>query len=91
VEWNISIGAADVYSLTIAYNNPHNETMKGKLQFFAADGTLMKEEMVEFTATKPAKSNYINSSTGTMVNAGNYKVRLSSNAEGISINSLDVQ
>ena len=91
VEWNISVGVADMYSLTISYNSPHNETVKGKLQFFAADGTLMKEEIIEFTATKPGKSNYINSSTGTMINAGNYKVRLLSNTSGISINSLDVQ
>ena len=91
VEWNVSIGAADIYSLTISYNNPHNETIKGKLQFFAADGTLMKEEIVELTSTRPGKTNYINSSTGTMINAGNYKLRLSINAEGININSLDVQ
>ena len=91
VEWDISIGAADVYSLTISYNNANNSVIRGDLQFFAADGTLMKKEPVEFTPTRAGKSNYITTNTGTMVNAGNYKVRLTSNAGGISINTLDVQ
>ena len=92
LEWIISIGAADIYSFTVTYNNPHAEKIKGLLQFLAADGTLMKEEVVEFTPTKPGKLNYINSSTGTMVNAGNYLLRLTSaEAEGISVNALDVQ
>lgn len=52
----------------------------------------MKEEDIAFTTTRPGKSNYINTTTGTMINAGNYKVRLSAkDAEGLSINSLDVQ
>lgn len=92
VEWNISIGAADTYSFTITYNNPHTEKVKGLLQFLAADGTLMKEEAIELMPTKAGKLNYINSSTGTMVNAGNYKLRLTCpNAEGINVNALDVQ
>ena len=66
--------------------------MKGKLQFYAADGTLMKEEEVWFTATRAGKSNYINSSTGSMINAGNYLVRLSaSEAVDLSVSTLDVQ
>jgi beta-galactosidase len=92
VEWRISTGVADIYSLTISYNNPHDRTLKGKLQFLSADGTLMKEEEVAFTPTRPTKNNYISTSTGTMINAGYYLVRLSAvDAEGLSINSLDVQ
>ena len=52
----------------------------------------MKEETIVFTPTRQGKSNYITTNTGTMINAGNYKLRLSSKeAEGVSINSLDVQ
>jgi hypothetical protein len=92
LEWNMTVGVADIYSLTITYNNPHQQVINGKLEFFAADGTLMKTEEVEFTPTRAGKSNYINSSTGSMVNAGNYKVRLTSaKAQNISINALDVQ
>jgi beta-galactosidase len=92
IEWDIAVGVADVYSLTISYNNPHEKNVSGTVELFAADGTLMKTEAVEFTPTRPGKSNYINSSTGSMINAGNYKVRLTSaRAENISINALDVQ
>ncbi|MFL5741472.1 MAG: malectin domain-containing carbohydrate-binding protein [Flavisolibacter sp.] len=92
LEWNFSVGVGDRYSLTISYNNPKAETVKGRLQLVAADGTEMKEEEVFFAPTKQGKWNYIDTNTGTMINAGNYKLRLSSNdAEGVSINSLDVQ
>jgi len=92
LEWNFSVGVADRYSLTISYNNPKTQTMKGNLLLMAADGTLMKEEEVVFTPTRPGKSNYIDANTGTMINAGIYKLRLTSaDAEGLSINSLDVQ
>jgi beta-galactosidase len=92
LEWTMSVGVADIYSLTISYNNPKANTIKGKLEFFAADGTKMKEEDVEFTPTKTGKTNYISTTTGSMINAGTYKVRLTSKeAEGVNINSLDVQ
>ncbi|MGZ3940313.1 MAG: malectin domain-containing carbohydrate-binding protein, partial [Flavisolibacter sp.] len=92
LEWNISVGVADMYSLTIAYNNSKTENIDGKLQLFSADGTPIKEENIVFTPTKQGKSNYISSNTGTMINAGNYKIRITSGkAEGLSINSLDVQ
>jgi len=91
LEWHIEVGVADMYSLTISYNNP-GATVKGKLQLLMADGTILKEERVEFTPTKPGKSNYISSSTGGMINAGHYTIRLqSADAAGISINALDVQ
>lgn len=92
IEWDIAVGVADTYSLTISYNNPHATTVMGKLELLAADGTLMKEEVIELTTTRPGKSNYINSSTGSMINAGNYKLRLRAEAaEGVSISALDVQ
>ncbi|HEV8282941.1 MAG TPA: malectin domain-containing carbohydrate-binding protein [Chitinophagaceae bacterium] len=92
LEWDFAIGVADKYSLTISYNNPHTEIIKGVLQLSAFDGRLMKEEEIQFTPTREGKLNYINTTTGTMINAGNYKLRLTSkDAEGLSINSLDVQ
>ncbi len=92
IEWNITTGVADMYSLTVAYNNANSKSLHGTLQFLMADGTLMKEEKVEFTPTRPGKSNYIVSNTGSMINAGHYIVRLKSpDAENLSVNTLDVQ
>jgi hypothetical protein len=92
LEWDFSVGVADMYSLTVSYNSSGSNALKGKLQLLSADGTLMKEEEIVFTPTKPGKSNYISTNTGTMINAGHYKLRLTSGeAVGLSINSLDVQ
>ncbi|GAA4736251.1 malectin domain-containing carbohydrate-binding protein [Flavisolibacter ginsenosidimutans] len=92
VAWEVSVGVGDVYSLTVSYNNPLQQNVKGNLKLIAADGTLMKEEEVELTPTKAGKSNYISTTTGSMINAGKYKVVLAAKeAQGLSINALDVQ
>jgi hypothetical protein len=90
--WQISVGVADTYSLTIKYHNPSEQLLKGKLEFLSADGTLMKTEMVEFAPTKAGKWNYLNTNTGSMINAGLYKLRLiATEAKGLAIDALDVQ
>jgi len=87
-----TVGVADIYSLTVSYNNPLQQVLKGKLQLLSADETLMKEEAVEFTPTRVGKSNYITTNTGSIVNAGHYKVVLTApEAAGLSVNVLDVQ
>ncbi|ALJ01732.1 glycoside hydrolase (plasmid) [Rufibacter tibetensis] len=92
VEWSISVGVADIYALEVRYHNPLKKTFTGKLEVFAADGTLMKEEPVEFTSTRTGKWNYLNSTTGSMINAGQYTIRLTSTeAENLSVYDLAVQ
>jgi beta-galactosidase len=92
LEWKFDVDVADMYSLTISYNNPNANTINGTLEIFSEDGTLLKKEDVEFKATRPGKSNYISTTTGTMINAGKYTVQLrAKDAKGLSINSLDVQ
>lgn len=92
IEWKISVGVADIYSLTISYNNPTSKILKGKLQILSADGTQMKEERVEFTPTREGKNNYISTNTGNMINAGHYLVRLTApDAAGLNVNAVDVQ
>jgi beta-galactosidase len=90
--WQISVGVADTYSLTIKYHNPLEQPLKGKLEFLSTDGTLMKTEMVEFAPTKTGKWNYLSTNTGSMINAGSYKLRLIAiEAKGLAIDALDVQ
>ena len=92
VEWTFNIGAADIYSFTLSYNNPNEETQEGLLQLFSADGKLLKQETVSFVKTRAGKSNYINTTSGSMINAGNYTIRLQAkNAKELSINALDIQ
>jgi beta-galactosidase len=90
--FNISVGVADTYSLTLKYHNPHTKDLKGKMEFFAGDGTLMRTEEIVFSQTKTGKWNYLTTSTGTMVNAGHYKVSISLlDGNGLYIDQLDVQ
>ncbi|WP_426061793.1 malectin domain-containing carbohydrate-binding protein [Hymenobacter sp. B1770] len=92
VEWTISVGVADTYSLTLRYANQLTKPLTGKLSVSLADGTLLREEEVTLVPSKPGKWNYLASSTGSMINAGSYKVKLSgTDAAGLSVSGLDVQ
>lgn len=93
LEFTISTGVADVYSLTVKYHNPFKRTLRAKIEVLAADGTLMKPaETFDLAPTKEGKWNYFTTNTGTMINAGTYKVRvIAEDAEGVSIDALDVQ
>ena len=92
LEFKIATGVADVYSLTLKYHNPFSENLKAKLEFLSADGTLMKTEMLELTPTKEGKWNYLNTNTGSMINAGSYLVRITATeTKGLYIDALDVQ
>ena len=92
LEFKIATGVADIYSLTLKYHNPFNENLKAKLEFLSADGTLMKTENLELTPTKEGKWNYVNTNTGSMINAGSYLVRIiAAETKGLYIDALDVQ
>ncbi len=92
LEFTINVGVADTYSLTLKYHNPFEKGLKAKLQFLTADGTVMKTEEAILSPTKEGKWNYFNTNTGSMVNAGTYKVRITAiDAKGLYIDGLDVQ
>jgi hypothetical protein len=93
VEWTIQTGVADTYSLTFRYANPLTKPLTAKLTIMGADGKLLiKEETVALPPSKPGKWGYLTTSTGTMINAGSYRVRLTAtDAAGLSISGLEVQ
>ncbi|SDZ84422.1 carbohydrate-binding protein [Pedobacter hartonius] len=93
VEFTIAVGVADTYSLTVKYHNPSGRPLNAKLEVLAADGTVMKApEILQFAQTKPGKWGYVTTDTGTMINAGRYKVRIwSVDAKDVSIDGLEVQ
>jgi beta-galactosidase len=91
-EWTIDVGVGDTYSLQIKYRWLNATAGAGKLEIRMADGTLIKEERVSFATTLPAKWNYLNTTTGTMINAGRYKVRLIAPAQNqFRVDELQVQ
>ncbi|MXV15190.1 malectin domain-containing carbohydrate-binding protein [Hufsiella ginkgonis] len=91
--WTITTGVADIYSLTIKYHNPLEKPMKAKISVISKDGTvILKDEPLEFLSTKSGKWNYLTTNTGSMVNAGQYKIILTAeDAAGLFIDTLDVQ
>ncbi len=92
INMKIAVGVADEYSITLKYNSPGEASIKGELSILAADGTLMKKETVTLLTTRAGKWNYITSSTGSMINAGNYSIRFTAQeAEGVAIGGVDVQ
>lgn len=92
IDMKIAVGVADEYSITLKYNSPGQEIIKGELSILAADGTLMKKETVSLNYTRAGKWNYIATSTGSMINAGNYIIRFTAQgAAGVAVGGADVQ
>ncbi|MDI9363740.1 MAG: hypothetical protein QM541_02225 [Flavobacterium sp.] len=92
IKWPVSIGAADVYSLTLRYANETNTQLTATIELVAADGTSIKKELLHFTPSKAGKWNYVTTNTGSMINAGNYFIIIKAyNAVGLSISALDIQ
>jgi hypothetical protein len=92
LEWNISTGVADKYSLTVKYHWPGAMPVTGKLVTTLENGTLIREDAVTFSTTRAGKWNYLETSTGTMINAGRYHVRLIIKAGStLKVDELQVQ
>ncbi len=92
IQWPVATGVADIYSVTLKYFSPHEKNIIGRLQLIGAGSTMMLEEPVSFTFTRPDKWNQFTINTGNMINAGNYIVRLIiENAEGLAISGIEIQ
>jgi len=92
LQWTIHTGVADTYSLTIRYANALPKSLSARLQLLDESGHLLHEETVQLPPSPAGKWSYLNSSTGTTINAGSYHLRLTTiNATGLAIDGLDVQ
>jgi hypothetical protein len=93
LEWNMALGVADKYALRFRYKNQTTSSLQGILEILAEDGTSMTKEVLRFNPTPVNKWKNYETNTKTMINAGNYRVRVTSAAgqEGLIIRSFDVQ
>ncbi|WP_342648368.1 malectin domain-containing carbohydrate-binding protein [Mucilaginibacter sp. CSA2-8R] len=90
--FSISPGVADLYALRIKYYNFTSQPFTANMQLLAADGTVMKTEQLSFKPVQKGKSGTVATTTGTSVNAGNYRVVITAPAaEGLSIASIEMQ
>jgi hypothetical protein len=92
VAWDIAPGVAGLYAIRVRYYHTALQKKTARLQVIAADGTLMHEELLEFYPVNEPKWKTVTGSTGTMINAGHYKVVITPvDGEGLSVRDLDVQ
>jgi len=90
-KWDIEVGVGDKYSLTVKYRWLKTP-VTARLELRMEDGTLLHSETVTLQTTPPAKWNYLNTTTGTMINAGRYTIRLIvPSREGLRVDELQVQ
>jgi hypothetical protein len=88
----ISPGVGDKYTLRFKYYNREEKSIPVKMQLMAADGTVMKTEDLNFKPVKKNKTGTVTTTTGTSINAGNYKVILmAADASGLAISGLEMQ
>jgi len=91
IEWNISTGIANVYALRFSYMNITSLPMKVHIQLIAADGTILKNDDITFPVAAE-KWKVLSTTTGSFINAGHYKVRISAgNMDGLWFDALNVQ
>ncbi|MFM6976480.1 MAG: malectin domain-containing carbohydrate-binding protein [Sphingobacteriaceae bacterium] len=92
ISWDFQTGVADIYSFTLRYANTSGKDLKVQLSVFAADGSLMKTELVSLPVSIAGKWAFHTITTGNMINAGNYTFKISAvDAASLSISQLQVQ
>ena len=91
IQWNISMGLAQVYVLRFNYMNSTGKQQKVNLKLISENGTILKNDEITLPETLE-KWKTISTTTGNYINAGSYKVILSGeNLNGLSFESLEVQ
>ncbi|RZF59910.1 glycoside hydrolase family 2 [Sphingobacterium corticibacterium] len=93
MEFEIKVGVADVYALMLKYHNASKETKEAMIELITMDDVVLKPaETVRLEPTREGKWNYIDTDTGTMINAGTYRVRITSiDAKDIYIDAVEVK
>jgi len=91
IQWNISTGLAQVYALRFNYVNTSGKTITAKMQLITSNGTVLKNDLISFPQTQE-KWKSLSTTTGTYINAGQYKVVISGTGlEGLAFSTLEVQ
>jgi hypothetical protein len=92
LEWKVSVGVGDKYALKLRYANRSGKNVAARLTIASADGVVMNDEALTLSVTAPSKWKTAESSSGSMINAGTYTVRVVIDGEpATSIRDLEVQ
>ena len=91
VEWKVNPGLAGIYNLRFRYRNVTEKALTLRLQVIAADDRLLKDGPITFPPASD-KWKVISTTTEVFINAGVYRIRLSSDdAAGLWLDAMDVQ
>ncbi|MEP0368011.1 MAG: malectin domain-containing carbohydrate-binding protein [Cyclobacteriaceae bacterium] len=92
VDWPIKTGVADYHAIHFKFNNETGKDIKLAYKLIAADLTLMETQEIVFHETPDTKYREITVSTNSMINAGDYFVRVEGEgAKGLSVRGIRVQ
>ena len=91
VEWAVSPGLAGIYNLRFRYLNFSKKPVEMRIQVVAADDRFLRNDTITFPPGAD-KMKTLSTTTDAIINAGHYKVILSSdNAEGLWLDALIFQ
>lgn len=91
IEWTIQTGLAQIYALRFKFINASGQSLNLRLQVIDSQNTVLKDDVLLFPATSGNWS-MISTTTGTYINAGTYRIRLSAKqTDGLGIDALEVQ
>ncbi len=91
IEWAVSPGLASVYNLRFRYMNYSEKPVEMRIQVVAADGRFLRNDVITFPSGSD-KMKTLSTTTDAIINAGHYKVILSSdNAAGLWLDALIFQ
>ena len=91
ISWDVSTGVANIYAFRFSYMNVSDSPKEVRFRLVAADGTIMKDDLITFPVA-PEKWRTLSTSTNGFINAGHYRVILSSeDMKGLNLSSLTVQ
>ncbi|WP_324757231.1 malectin domain-containing carbohydrate-binding protein [Sphingobacterium thalpophilum] len=93
VAWQFQVGAADIYSLTIKYHNPAQESHVGYYEILDKNKqVLVPKTPIRLEPTRAGKWNYISTDTKTMINAGTYFIKFYAvHAKDLMVDNLEVK
>ena len=86
--WTITPGIGKEYGLRFRYKNTTGATVTSRLTLTDAKGTVLVDRELLLPATPPKFKN-VSTTTGTQINAGTYKVKISG-AKGVEFEDLTV-
>ena len=93
VEWTVSVGVGDRYGLNFRYATDEPKAVKAELAIIGPDGRRVRTDPLEFSGTPtPLAWNVLRTRTGSSLNAGTYKLRVSLTGPGaLQLSSLEVE